>query len=137
MRTERTYSELSRLSTFDERFEYLRLHGEVGRSTFGFDRYLNQRFYKSFEWKRAREQVLVRDMGCDLGVIGYEIAVSPLIHHINPMQAEDIVHGETWIFDPEYLITTTQNTHNAIHYSDVSLLPKVVVARQKGDTKLW
>jgi len=133
----RSYSELKRLNTFEERFEYLRLHGDVGRSTFGFDRYLNQRFYKSYEWKSVRDHVIVRDNGCDLGVNGYEIHTGALIHHINPLAVDDIIHNELWIFDPEYLITTTQRTHNAIHYSDVSLLPKVVVAREKGDTKLW
>lgn len=133
----RTYSELSRLKSFEERFEYLRLHGAVGRTTFGFDRYINQKFYKSFEWKQARDYVIVRDNGCDLGVNGYEIESGALIHHINPMGIKDVIHGQDWIIDPEYLITTTQRTHNAIHYSDVSLLPKVVVAREKGDTKLW
>jgi hypothetical protein len=135
--TDRTYSELIRLKSFEERFEYLRLHGGVGQETFGFDRYINQKFYKSFEWKQARDYVIVRDNGCDLGVDGYEIHSGPLIHHINPMVVEDITHGESWIFDPEYLITTTHRTHNAIHYGDVSLLPKVVIARERGDTKLW
>lgn len=133
----KTYTEASRYLTFDERFEYLRLHGSVGRETFGFDRYVNQRFYKSFEWRRARDFVIVRDDGCDLGISGYEIHSEILIHHINPLSIDDIVHGEQWIFNPEYLITTTHRTHNAIHYSDKSLLPKVVVARTPGDTKLW
>jgi len=133
----RSYSELKKLGSFEERFEYLRLHGDVGRSTFGFDRYLNQRFYKSHEWKQVRDYVIVRDNGCDLGVNGYEIHTGALIHHINPMVVGDVIHGEEWILDPDYLITTTHRTHNAIHYSDVSLLPKVVVAREKGDTKLW
>jgi hypothetical protein len=133
----RTHSDLIRLGSFEERFEYLRLHGDVGRSTFGFDRYLNQKFYRSREWKSARDYVIVRDMGCDLGVNGYEIHDGALIHHMNPMTADDIMHNESWILDPDYLITTTQRTHNAIHYSDISLLPKVVVAREKGDTKLW
>lgn len=133
----RTYTELSRLLTFEERFEYLRLYGDVGRATFGFDRYLNQQFYRSFEWKQVRDFVIVRDNGCDLGVDGYEIYESPLIHHINPISPTDIIHGESWILDPEFLITTTHNTHNAIHYSDASLLPKVVIERTPGDTKLW
>lgn len=133
----RRYSELSRLQSFEERFEYLRLHGAVGRSTFGFDRYLNQKFYKSREWKLARDFVIVRDNGCDLGVNGYEIHQYALIHHINPVVKEDILEGESWIFDPEFLITTTHQTHNAIHYSDVSLLPKIVQDREPGDTKLW
>lgn len=133
----KTYTELSRLDTFEDRFEYLRLQGDVGRSTFGFDRYINQQFYRSREWKLSRNLVITRDEGCDLGVPGYEIHGELLIHHINPIIVEDILHGEEWIFDPEYLITTTHNTHNAIHYSDASLLPKVVAARQPGDTKLW
>lgn len=133
----RSYSELERLSTFDERYEYLRLDGQVGRSTFGFDRYINQNFYSSYDWKRVREQVIYRDDGCDLGVPGYEIHSGILIHHINPMRVDDVIHGAEWLIDPEYLITTTQRTHNAIHYSDISLLPKIVVARSPGDTRLW
>lgn len=135
--TIKTYSEMRRFDTFEDRFDYLRLRGAIGKATFGFDRHINQLFYKSNEWKRAREFVIVRDDGCDLGVPGYEIHGSLLIHHINPMTVDDVVHGEDWIFDPEYLITTTHNTHNAIHYSDESLLPKIVVARESGDTKLW
>lgn len=133
----RTYSQLRRLPSFEERFDYLRLNGAVGEATFGFDRYINQKFYQSYEWKHAREIVIVRDDGCDLGVPGYEINGQLLIHHINPMTVDDVVHGEDWIFNPEYLITTTKNTHNAIHYGDASLLPKIVVARVSGDTKLW
>jgi hypothetical protein len=133
----RSYSGLSQLSTFEERFEYLRLHGEVGSSTFGFDRYINQKFYMSYEWKKARRDVIVRDKGCDLGVLGYEINGALYIHHMNPMTADDIIHGESWIFNPEYLISASQTTHNAIHFGDESLLPKVVVARSPNDTKLW
>jgi hypothetical protein len=133
----KTYTELSRFHTFEDRFEYLRLHGDVGRSTFGFDRYINQKFYRSSEWKRSRNLVIIRDEGCDLGIPDYEIHGELLVHHINPIVADDIIHGEDWIFDPEYLITTTHPTHNAIHYSDASLLPKIVVARHAGDTKLW
>lgn len=135
--TIKTYSELRRLETFDERLDYLKLYGDVGRSTFGFDRYINQRFYTSYEWKRAREMVIVRDNGCDLGVRGFEIHTDILIHHINPMNVDDILHGEEWIFDPEYLITTTKNTHNSIHFGDDNSFPKVVIARSRGDTKLW
>jgi hypothetical protein len=135
--TIKSYSELRRFETFDERLEYLRLFGDVGRSTFGFDRYINQRFYTSYEWKRAREMVIVRDNGCDLGVRGFEIYADILIHHINPMTIDDIVHGEEWIFDPEFLITTTKNTHNSIHFGDDNMHPKVVIARSRGDTKLW
>lgn len=133
----RTYLEMVRFDTFEERFEYLKLGGGVGRSTFGFDRYINQQFYASREWKDIRNHVILRDNGCDLGVDGYEIHDSPLIHHINPMVPEDIVHGETWILDPEFLITTTHNTHNAIHYGGESLIPKVVAERVPNDTKLW
>jgi len=133
----RSYSELRRLHSFEERFEYLRLNGEVGTSTFGFDRYINQRFYTSNEWRRARDEVIVRDNGCDLGISGYEIHGALLIHHINPMNVDDIIHGEDWIFDLEYLITTTQNTHNAIHFGADNLLPKVVISRIPNDTKLW
>jgi hypothetical protein len=137
MTKNRSYSELCKFTEFEDRFDYLKLNGEVGRSTFGFDRWINQRFYTSYEWKRARNFVILRDNGCDLGVPGYEINGDMLIHHINPMVADDIIHGEEWIFDPEYLITTTHNTHNAIHFGDDKLLPKVVLSRSPNDTKLW
>ena len=133
----RTYLEMVRFDSFEERFEYLKLGGGVGRSTFGFDRYINQQFYASREWKDIRNYVILRDNGCALGTSGYEIYDSPLIHHINPMVPEDIVHGETWILDPEFLITTTHNTHNAIHYGGKSLIPKVIAERSPNDTKLW
>lgn len=133
----RTYSELSQLTTFNERFEYLRLGGRVGRSTFGFERHLNQGFYRSREWKRVREEVIVRDNGCDLGIFGYEIHYNGLVHHMNPMVPDDIIDGNEWILNPEFLIFTTKDTHNAIHYGDPSLLPRVVVERKPGDTKLW
>jgi hypothetical protein len=133
----RRYSELKRLNTFEERFEYLKLSGGVGRSTFGFDRYINQKFYTSYEWKQARNSVIIRDNGCDLGISGYEINGAILIHHLNPLDVEDIVHGEDWIFDTEYLITTTQITHNAIHFGNEKAYPKVVIARNPNDTKLW
>jgi hypothetical protein len=113
------------------------LDGSVGQATFGFDRFINQRFYHSYEWKQVRNHVVVRDNGCDLGVPGYEIHGALLIHHINPILPEDIIHGEEWIFDPEYLITTTQKTHNAIHYGDERLLPKITLVRNPNDTKLW
>lgn len=135
--TIKTYSELRRRDSFDERLEYLKLYGDVGRSTFGFDRYINQRFYTSYEWKRARQTVIIRDNGCDLGVRGFEIHTDILIHHVNPMTVDDIIHGEEWIFDPEFLITTTKNTHNSIHFGDESPYPKVVLARSRDDTKLW
>lgn len=133
----KTYTELSRLTTFEDRFEYLVLGGQVGRETFGYDRHINQRFYRSHEWKRVRDEVITRDYGCDLGVPGHEIYHGILIHHINPMTVEDLIHGEEWVLDPEYLITTTHNTHNAIHYGAESLLPKTVTAREPGDTRLW
>jgi hypothetical protein len=136
MRT-RTYTELSRLPTFEERFDYLKLDGSVGQTTFGFGRYINQTFYTSREWKQAREGVIVRDNGCDLGVLGYEIHVDMLIHHVNPIIPDNIIDHEEWILDPEFLILTTKTTHNAIHYGTSSLLPKVTTERKPGDTKLW
>lgn len=133
----KTYSELKQLDAFEDRFEYLKLGGSVGHSTFGFDRYLNQQFYHSITWKSVRQHVIIRDNGCDLGVDGYEIHAELLIHHINPMTADDLIRGEEWITDPEFLITTTHNTHNAIHYGDRSLLTPPVRERRPGDTKLW
>jgi hypothetical protein len=133
----RTYSELLTFDSFEERFEYLKLGGGVGHATFGFDRYINQQFYMSREWQDVRQYVIFRDNGCDLGIEGYEIHVGPLIHHMNPMDSTDIIHKESWILDPEFLITTTHNTHNAIHYGSNSLIPKTVTERKPGDTKLW
>lgn len=133
----KSYSELIKLLSFEDRYEYLRLHGGVGRSTFGFDRYLNQRFYTSYEWKNLRNHIIVRDQGRDLGVEGYDIHGQILIHHMNPVTPDDILHRELSLLDPEFLITTTHRTHNAIHYGDKSLLPQPVVERRKGDTKLW
>lgn len=133
----RRYSELRRLETFEERFKYLSLHGEVGRSTFGFDRYMNQEFYRSQEWRQLRHRVIVRDMASDLGVEGYEIHNQILIHHMNPMVADDIRHGNPDMLNPEFLITTTLRTHNAIHFGDERQLPKPYVPRRPGDTKLW
>lgn len=133
----RCYSELVRLETFEDRFNYLRLGGEVGKATFGFDRYLNQMFYNSYEWREARDQTIVRDLGCDLGVDGFEIYENILVHHMNPIEKDDILHSAEWIVDPEYLITTKLSTHTAIHYgSDPPSIPKLVV-RRPGDTKLW
>lgn len=137
MTTNKSYSELRRLPTFEDRLKYLMMHGQVGEATFGYDRHINQRFYASNEWKRARDYVIYRDNGCDLGVPGYEIHAGLLIHHINPMDVDDIVHGREWILDPEYLITTTHDTHNAIHFSDMSLANRPFVERRPGDTKLW
>lgn len=133
----RTYTELMQLDSFDSRFEYLKLGGSVGRSTFGFDRSINQDFYTSAAWQEVRNFVMVRDNGCDLAVVGYDIRVKPLIHHMNPMSVDDIVHGEEWIIDPEYLITTTHMTHNAIHYGGAVSYPKVVAQRSPNDTRLW
>lgn len=133
----RTYSELIRYSSFEDRFEYLSLRGHVGSSTFGFDRYLNQRFYTSSEWKQLRNHVIVRDNGRDLGVEGYAIEGRLLIHHMNPVSADDIIHQSDFLLNPDFLITTTHRTHNAIHYGDKSLLPQPLVERQRGDTKLW
>jgi hypothetical protein len=133
----KSYSELSRFDTFDERFDYLKLYGGIGRSTFGFDRYINQRFYMSREWRDVKNYVIVRDNGCDLGIDGYEIYISGLIHHMNPMNVDDILNKEPWILDPEYLILTTANTHNSIHFGVKSAYPKVVTERTPRDTKLW
>lgn len=133
----RTYSELRRLETLEDRFDYLKLHGQVGNATFGFDRFLNQRFYASHEWKQIRHHVIVRDDGCDLGVDGYQIHDRVYIHHMNPMTVSDLVEFNREILDPEYLIAVTHTTHNAIHYGDSNLLPKIHIDRKPGDTKLW
>lgn len=133
----RSYSDLRRLDTFEDRFHYLTLHGVVGDSTFGFDRYINQQFYMSRQWKHIRHYVIARDNGSDLGVEGYEIHSRLVIHHMNPMSSKDIMHGNESILDPDYLITTTHRTHNAIHYGDEKLLLRPLVERRRGDTKLW
>ena len=133
----RSYRELRRISDFRDRFKYLALHGEVGRETFGFDRYLNQQFYKSSEWRQARNDVIVRDNGCDLGVESRPIVGKILVHHINPLTPDDIIHSTDYLCDPDNLICCTIRTHNAIHFGDESLLPKPFVERQQGDTKLW
>lgn len=133
----RTYNELIRLKTFEERFKYLQLNGQVGSSTFGFDRYLNQMFYNSRLWLRTRDLVIIRDNGCDLGMLGYEIGDRIIIHHMNPIEIKDIVHGNRDILDPEFLICVSNNTHQAIHYGDESLLPKLPVVRFKNDTAPW
>lgn len=133
----RRYRELRRLDSFEDRFEYLSLRGTVGGATFGFDRHLNQRFYTSTEWKQVRDRVIARDLGLDLGVEGHEIYDKIVIHHMNPMTPEALEHGDSDVLDPEFLITTTHTTHNAIHYGDKSLLPKALTPRTRGDTKLW
>ena len=133
----RTYSELILLPTFEERFEYLRLDGKVGEDTFGFDRYLNQLFYRSQEWRKIRDYIIVRDNACDLGVEGCDIYSKVLIHHMNPITARDIEKRTELLLDPEYLICTTHNTHNAIHYGDENLIIKSPIARTKNDTCPW
>lgn len=133
----RTYQELVGFQTFDDRFEYLKLNGRVGRDTFGFDRYMNQAFYRSTEWKQMRDYVIVRDNGCDLGHPDHEIYERPLVHHMNPMTKEDIIHGDDSILNPDFLITTTHQTHNAIHYGAERLLIPTATERRPGDTRLW
>lgn len=133
----RTYSDLRRHVTFEDRFRYLALHGTVGRSTFGFDRYINQQFYTSRQWRQLRHHIIARDLASDLGIEGYEIHGELLIHHMNPITAEDIMHGDPDILDPEFLITTTKQTHNAIHFGDERLLPRPLTPRHPGDTRLW
>lgn len=133
----RSYSELCRIETFEDRFKYLSLRGQVGSTTFGFDRYINQDFYHSKQWADIRHHIIARDAGCDLGVNGYEIYDRVIIHHMNPMRVDDIVEGSSDILDPEFLITTTHRTHNAIHYGDEKLLPRRLVERRPGDTRLW
>lgn len=133
----RTYSELITLDTFEERFRYLKLDGVVGRETFGYDRYLNQILYNSPEWKRCRNGIIIRDNGCDLGCEGYDIHGQILIHHINPITVEDVLNRNPIVFDPENLISTTHNTHNAIHYSDENLLITGPIERRKNDTCPW
>lgn len=133
----RTYSELSSIKTFDERFEYLKLGGFVGEETFGFNRYINQKFYQSYEWKRVRREVIIRDNGCDLGVDGYEINKGIIIHHMNPITKDDIANITEYLLNPEYLITTMLMTHNAIHYGDVSLIQSIPIERAKNDTCPW
>lgn len=138
-RTIRTYSELSQLPTFIERYRYLRLDGKVGEETFGFDRWLNQKFYKDSAWLEARDFVIVRDLGCDLGVEGREIpeGVRILVHHMNPITKEDIVRRSEFLLNPEYLICTIKNTHDAIHYGDENLLYVEPIERKRNDTCPW
>ena len=133
----RTYSELIQLPTFEERFDYLRLGGVVGKDTFGFDRYLNQQFYRSSEWKRIRNQVIVRDNGCDLGIDECEIHGRILIHHMNPISIEDLQYMSDLLMNPEYLICVSHRTHNAIHYGDESLIVTAPIERSQNDTCPW
>lgn len=133
----KTYSELITLPTFEERFRYLKLDGMVGQDTFGFDRIFNQMFYHSREWKRVRDIVIARDLGCDLGIEDREIFGRPIIHHLNPISIDDIKLATEYLLNPEYLITTTHATHNAIHYGDESLLVTAPIERTKNDTCPW
>lgn len=137
MSNRRSYYELRKLKTFLERFEYLAIKQSVGTSTFGYDRYLNQRFYGSKQWQQARRDVIARDGGCDLGVEGYEIFGQVLIHHINPLTLDDVEFETDALLDPDNLITTTKRTHNAIHFGDKALLPSAPVERSFRDTRLW
>lgn len=133
----RSYRDLRRIEGFEERFRYLSLGGQVGSSTFGFDRYLNQRLYTSSEWRHIRHRVIARDNGCDLGVEGYEIHSKILVHHMNPWGVSDLTDDPEELFNPNILITTTHRTHNAIHFGDERLLPRKFVPRERGDTRLW
>lgn len=135
----RSYQELITLPTFEERYEYLKLGGKVGEETFGFDRWLNQKFYKSYEWLQVRDFVIVRDNGCDLGHFEHEIpdGVRILIHHMNPITIDDITNRSEFLLNPDYLISTIKNTHDAIHYGDSSILFTAPVARTKNDTCPW
>ena len=133
----RTYSELITIPTFRGRYEYLKLKGLVGQETFGYDRYLNQVFYKSREWMDIRDYVIVRDNGCDLGIPGHEIYERILIHHMNPITKEDILRRSEFLLDPEYLISTIKLTHDAIHYGDEQLLMDEPIVRTKNDTCPW
>lgn len=133
----RSYSELRRLDTFEERYRYLALRGNVGDSTFGFDRYINQQFYRSRQWRSLRNDIIIRDEACDLGIPGFEIYDRIIIHHMNPMTVNDLVDGDDSVLDPEFLICVTHRTHNAIHYGDESQLPRKILERRPGDTLLW
>lgn len=133
----RTYSELIQLSTFEERFEYLKLSGTLGVTTFGFDRYLNQQFYNSMQWRNLRRDMIIRDGGCDLGIEGRDIVTGIRLHHLNPISIEDFENGNYDILDPEFLICTSLNTHNAIHFGNKNNLILLPQERRKGDTTLW
>lgn len=135
--TLRSYSELIQIRSFEDRYKYLKLSGQVGLDTFGFDRYMNQMFYRSAEWKRMRQVVIARDNGCDLGDPDYEIRDRIAIHHMNPMTVRDFTEGSDAILNPEYLISVAHRTHNAIHYGDERSLVRPLAERRPGDTKLW
>ena len=133
----KTYSELIALPTFEERYRYLKLNGTVGEETFGFDRWINQTFYRDPEWRSIRDAVIIRDNGCDLGIEGREINSRIIVHHMNPISKWDILHRSKILLDPEYLICTTKNTHDAIHYGDEGLLISGPITRTKNDTCPW
>jgi hypothetical protein len=135
--SKRTYSELKKLKTFRKRYDYLQLKGFVGESTFGFDRYLNQMLYRSNRWKSLRDEIIIRDEGCDLGIPGYEIYDMIVVHHMNPLTVEDIEEGSDRVFDPNQLICVSHNTHMAIHYGNASLLPQPLIERRPGDMIPW
>lgn len=133
----KTYSELIQIPTFEERYHYLRLFGSVGEETFGFKRWLNQEFYHSSEWLKFRDKIIIRDGGCDLAVDGFEIYGSIIIHHLNPITYDDILNRNPCVFDPDNVVCTKLSTHNAIHYGDETLLPKIPVERTRNDTCPW
>lgn len=133
----RTYTELMRIPTFEERFEYLKLSGRVAKETFGFDRWLNQVFYRSPQWRQLRNQIIIRDNGCDLGIPGREIYDKIYVHHMNPLLKDDIINKTEYLTNPEYLICVSHMTHEAIHYGDANLLMRDPVERKPGDTILW
>lgn len=133
----KSYKEVSRLLTFEDRFEYLKLGGAVGASTFGFDRYINQVLYHSSEWRKTRDIIIIRDDCCDLGILGRDIFDGVIVHHINPITMENIENGDDCVYDPCNLICVSHRTHNALHYGDASLLSILPKSRRKGDTTLW
>lgn len=133
----RTYSELIKLPTFEERYRYLKLNGSVCEETFGFDRIINQNFYNSQQWKSIRDKIIFRDNGCDLGMDGYDIYGKIYIHHMNPLLRNDILNQTEFLLNPEYLICTTHQTHNAIHYGDEKLLATAPIERTRYDTCPW
>lgn len=135
--TIRTYTELMKLQTFEERFRYLKLVARVGEETFGFDRYLNQQFYHSQEWKSIRNEIIIRDNACDLGITGREMNKGIIIHHMNPIAKDDLIHQSDFLLNPDYLICVSKKTHSAIHYGDESLLFDGLVERSKNDTCPW
>ena len=137
MKNIKTYSELISLPTFEERYRYLRMGGKVGGETFGYDRYLNQILYTSCEWRSFRDDIIIRDEGCDLGCEGFEINSRIIVHHINPITVEDVINRHPKVFDPENVICVSHNTHQAIHYGDESLLPLLPKVRSKNDTCPW